>query len=101
MTRDLTRIGSKARREAKTRFTSIYHYVTDLEHLGTCYKRLGKGKAFRCQVTRMLFKWLNRRSQRRSYTWERFNNALAWVGWPSVHVVHHLNPFRKVGLKDC
>lgn len=25
---------------------------------------------------KMLFKWLNRRSQKRSYTWETFNNGL-------------------------
>jgi group II intron reverse transcriptase/maturase len=50
---------------------------------------------FRCQVTRRLYKWLNRRSQRRSYTWERFNDALAWVRWPSVRIKHKLDPFRR------
>jgi hypothetical protein len=50
---------------------------------------------FRCQFTRMLFKWLNRRSQRRSYTWERFNAALAWLGWPSVRILHSLDPYRR------
>ena len=25
---------------------------------------------------KLLFKWLNRRSQRRSYTWDTFNNGL-------------------------
>jgi group II intron reverse transcriptase/maturase len=49
---------------------------------------------FRTQVTELLFKWLNRRSQRRSYTWQRFNDALHWVGWPSVRVRHNLCPFR-------
>jgi len=50
---------------------------------------------FRWQFTRMLFNWLNRRSQRRSYTWERFNDALAWLGWPTVRIVHPLDPFRR------
>jgi group II intron reverse transcriptase/maturase len=50
---------------------------------------------FRCQLTRMLFKWLNRRSQRRSYTWERFYDALAWLGWPSVRILHSADPFRR------
>ena len=40
----------------------------------------------------------NRRSQRRSYTWERFRSALNWVGWPSVKIRLHLDPFRRVGL---
>jgi RNA-directed DNA polymerase len=50
---------------------------------------------FRRQVGRQLFKWLNRRSQRRSYTWERFNDALAWIGWPSVRIKHPLDTFRR------
>jgi RNA-directed DNA polymerase len=50
---------------------------------------------FRRQVTRLLYKWLNRRSQRRSYTWERFNDALAWVRWPCVRIKHKLDPFRR------
>ena len=33
-------------------------------------------KSFLCITKKLLFKWLNRRSQRRSYTWETFNNGL-------------------------
>ncbi|MCI0423377.1 MAG: group II intron reverse transcriptase/maturase [Acidobacteria bacterium] len=51
--------------------------------------------SFRSQMTKLLYKWLNRQSQRRSYTWERFNAALDWVGWPSVKIKHNLDPFRK------
>lgn len=51
--------------------------------------------SFRTELARLLFKWLNRRSQRRSYTWERFGSALAWVEWPSVRIVHNLDPFRR------
>ncbi|MFT8310900.1 MAG: hypothetical protein ABF629_07025 [Sporolactobacillus sp.] len=29
--------------------------------------------AFRLQVMRLLYKWLNRRSQKRSFTWEKYN----------------------------
>lgn len=50
--------------------------------------------AFSTEVTRLLYKWLNRQSQKRSYDWERFNDALAWVGWPSAYIKHQLNPFR-------
>lgn len=50
---------------------------------------------FRRQVGRLLFKWLNRRSQRRSYTWGRFNDALSWIGWPSVRIRHQLDTFRR------
>ena len=37
-------------------------------------------EAFRIQFMRLLLKWLNRRSQRPSYTWEQYLQALAWVG---------------------
>jgi hypothetical protein len=29
-----------------------------------------------------LFNWLNRKSQRKAYTWTQFNHALVWVRWP-------------------
>lgn len=31
------------------------------------------------EVMKMLFKWLNRRSQRRSYTWEAFKRLLSYI----------------------
>jgi RNA-directed DNA polymerase len=40
MARDLTRIGERARAGGRERFTSIYHYVTDLDHLRACYAEL-------------------------------------------------------------
>ena len=42
-------------------------------------------------IGRLLFKWLNRRSQRRSVNWERFNKVLsAWM--PSLRIRHNLYP---------
>lgn len=52
-------------------------------------------EAYRYQLTRLLFKWLNRRSQRKSYNWKRFLSALGWVRWPSVRILHRLDPFGK------
>ncbi len=45
MARDLTRIGERARAERQARFTSIYHYVTDLDHLRACYADLPADRA--------------------------------------------------------
>jgi hypothetical protein len=42
---------------------------------------------------RVLFKWLNRRSQRKAYTWTAFQQALRHVGWPQVRMRVNLNPF--------
>lgn len=40
---------------------------------------------------RLLFQWLNRRSQRRSVTWKRFTEAIAPV-LPRARIVHNLYP---------
>ena len=44
---------------------------------------------------RILFKWLNRKSQRRAYTWSTFTQVLAQMGWPTVRIRLHLNPCRR------
>jgi group II intron reverse transcriptase/maturase len=53
-------------------------------------------RSFRDQVTRLLYQWMNRQSQRRSYNWERFNDALAWVGWPRAKIRHCLSPMYRL-----
>src|SRR5947209_20428868 len=45
MARDLTRIGEKARQNSPMRFTSIYHFVTDRDHLRACYEGIDPDKA--------------------------------------------------------
>jgi RNA-directed DNA polymerase len=63
-----------------------YYGITD--NLSSCSTF---GYHLRC----ILFKWLNRQSQRRSYNWERYNKALEWWGWPRIRVVHRMCPFQK------
>jgi hypothetical protein len=46
-------------------------------------------------TTRTLYKWMNRKSQRRAYTWKTFQQALDWVGWPKPRIRKDLNPFRR------
>jgi group II intron reverse transcriptase/maturase len=65
-----------------------YYAITDNHKRCNAYGR---------QMVRMLFKWLNRQSQRRSYTWEQFNDVLRWLGWPPVRRKVDLCPFRKSG----
>lgn len=43
----------------------------------------------------ILFKWLNRKSQRRAYTWKGFTQALTWVKWPQPGIRKDLNPCRR------
>jgi hypothetical protein len=35
--------------------------------------------SFYSQVTKLLYKWLNRRSQRKSYTWKQLNQLMKYV----------------------
>ena len=43
----------------------------------------------------ILFKWVNRKSQRKAYTWKSFIQALVWVKWPQPSVRKDLNPCRR------
>ena len=47
-------------------------------------------------ATQALFKWINRKSQRPSYTWEGFRQALNHVGWPKPIIRKDLNPCRRL-----
>ena len=63
-----------------------YYAITD---------NLERSSYYVYRATRILFKWINRKSQRKAYTWEGFIQALAWVGWPQLRVRKDLNPCRR------
>ena len=48
------------------------------------------------RATHILYKWLNRKSQRRAYTWEQFNHVLDMVDWPAATIRKDLSPCRSV-----
>jgi hypothetical protein len=48
-------------------------------------------KTYVYRVSRVLFKWLNRRSQRKSVNWARFGEVLkTWL--PAARIKHNLYP---------
>jgi len=47
-------------------------------------------------ATQALFKWINRKSQRPSYIWDGFRQALNHVGWPKPIIRKDLNPCRRL-----
>ena len=47
-------------------------------------------KTFLFKATKIVFKWLNRRSQRRSFTWEKFQLFMATDPLPMSKIVHPL-----------
>lgn len=42
------------------------------------------------EATRIVFKWLNKRSQRKSFDWDKFTQYIKQFPMPQVHVVHQL-----------
>ena len=66
------------RRDAEIGAESSHRPSELLRHNG----QLERCSFFVYRTTSILFKWLNRKSQRKAYTWEGFNQALAWVDGP-------------------
>ena len=75
-------------RQARTRVVGHLGYYAITDNLERC-------SFYVYRATRILFKWLNRKSQRKAYTWETFEQALAWAKWPQPRVRKDLNPFRR------
>ena len=65
----------------KLRGHYAYYGVTD-NHRGI--------ERFYREVTKLLYKWLNRRSQRRSYRWAEFEELLKLYPMPRPRVRVHL-----------
>jgi 5-carboxymethyl-2-hydroxymuconate isomerase len=73
-------------RGARSRIQGHLNYYGITDNSESC-------KLYLHLTRRVLFKWLNRRSQRKSYTWDGFLQALKHVGWPQARVRVNLNPF--------
>lgn len=73
-------------RQARARVQGHLNYYAITDNSDSCHLYLHLTR-------RALFKWLNRRSQRKSYTGDGFLPALGHVGWPQVRVRANLNPF--------
>jgi group II intron reverse transcriptase/maturase len=75
-------------RQAMSRVEGHLNYYAITDNFGRC-------KSYVHHATRLLFKWLNRKSQRRAYNWAGFNHVLKFVGWPRPSIRKDLNPFRR------
>ena len=75
-------------RQAKVRVTGHLNYYAITDNSAQCCRYV-------FYATRLLFKWLNRKSQRKAYTWASFTHALGWVGWPKPVIRIDLNPCRR------
>ena len=75
-------------RQARIRVLGHLRYYAITDNFERC-------RYYVYRTEQILFKWLNRKSQRKAYTWESFIQALAWVGWPKTRVLKGLNPCRR------
>ena len=73
-------------RRAKSRIQGHLNYYAVTDNYKSCNK-------YHYWFTRITFRWLNRRSQRKSYDWRGFNQMLKDVRWPKVKIKANLCPF--------
>ena len=85
--RHVLRKGEMLRR-ARTRVVGHLNYYAITDNSGWCNYYVYRTK-------HILFKWLNRKSQRNAYTWDGFAQALAWHDWPTPSIRKDLNPCRR------
>jgi RNA-directed DNA polymerase len=91
MRRKLTEFGRrlKSMRSAGAQAMQIFtlqHWQGHLQYFGVRGNSRSVS-AYAFHVRRLLFKWLNRRSQRRSFTWQHFATWLdTWM--PPLRIVH-------------
>jgi hypothetical protein len=69
------------------KMTAVVHGYMNYFAINDNMKRVGM---FVHEVRGMLFKWLNRRSQRRSHSWERFAHVLERAKFPKAKLLHNL-----------
>jgi len=76
-------------RSAKARVQGHLSYYAVTDNSGRC-------QCFLYRATRILFKWLNRKSQRRTFTWDRFRALLKDLEWPAARIRVDVSPFTKL-----
>jgi RNA-directed DNA polymerase len=76
-------------RQAKGRIQGHWNYYAITDNSESCQRYLHLTR-------RVLFTWLNRRSQRKSSTWDGFRQALRHGGWPQARVRVNLSPFAQL-----
>jgi len=75
-----------ARAKARVQGHLAYYAITD--NARSCNRYV-------YHATRILRHWLNRKSQRKAYNWDQYNDVLRAVAWPRVQIRTDLNPFRR------
>jgi group II intron reverse transcriptase/maturase len=83
--RNVLRKGEMLRR-AKARIAGHLNYYAITDNSKQCSRYV-------LYATRLVFKWINRKSQRKAYTWAGFNDVLKHLNWPTSKIRKDLSPF--------
>ena len=75
-------------RQARNRVVGYLNYYAITDNSVKC-------NTYVYHVTCILFKWLNRKSQRKAYNWGQFTQVLKLHNWPTVIISKDLNPCRR------
>jgi group II intron reverse transcriptase/maturase len=75
-------------RAARTRVNGHLNYYAITDNSQLCNNYVYR-------ATNILYKWLNRKSQRKAYTWEQYKQALSLLNWPVATIRKDLNPCRR------
>lgn len=81
-------------RTAKAKWQGHLNYYAITDNWSSCAEY---GHWF----TSILFKWLNRRSQKKSYTWDGFRKLLNQIKWAKTEIKVKMSPYEKSGLKTA
>jgi RNA-directed DNA polymerase len=76
-------------RRAKVRIAGHLNYYAITDNSDRC-------SSYVYHATRVLFKWLNRKSQRNTYNWRGYCQVLESVNWPQATIRKDLNQFRSL-----
>ena len=80
-------------RRSKARVQGHLNYYAITDNARCC-------NIFVYRATRILHRWLNRKSQRKAYTWAQLNQALRSVGWPACESKQTLTPIEERRLAE-
>jgi RNA-directed DNA polymerase len=80
----------KRKRHSKDLLPSMKRVVTGYLNYFAINDNMKRVGQFVREVTKMIYKWLNRRSQRRSFTWESFVKLLRKLNFPEARLKHNL-----------
>jgi hypothetical protein len=90
---------------SKLKLKEIWEMITQI--LSGHYRYYGVNENYRqlanfyYQVKRTLYKWVNRRSQKRSFTWEKFGKYMERYPLPLPRIYYNLPKYAKWMMKEA